>query len=196
MTQSNSCRYPQSAATASACLRRPLGPQPHAPRHATAACQKCVPTRPSQLVTLRTRHRRRRVLLLLLIVTASYAHRRLGPPLLVSDPCYSHACLIGVCTQVAPLPCYYSASVRTSSRAAQPTLARSASSCMYQCYVWKRAYAIPTGPRESSPRTSMCCMRTSCMCMHMQLLILDGLHACYRKLPRSSLCSAAHLHRS
>ena len=40
---SHFCRYPRPAATASACLRRLLGPQPHALRHATTAGQKCPP---------------------------------------------------------------------------------------------------------------------------------------------------------
>ena len=108
-------------------------------------------------------------------------------PLLVYDPCYSHACLIGVCTQVAPLPCYYSASVPTSSRAAQPTLARSASSCMYQCYVWKRAYAI--SQVLVSPRRA-------CTCTTAAINTGRTARVLHRKLPRSSLCSAAHLHRS
>ena len=39
-----SWRFQRPAATASACLRRPLGPQAHALRHARNAGQKCAPS--------------------------------------------------------------------------------------------------------------------------------------------------------
>ena len=100
------------------------------------------------------------VLFLLLIVTASYAQAPWAP--LVS---YG---LVGKCTQVARSPCCSSASVPTSSRAAQPTLVRSTSPCIYVCYTHSTIAPQARPPRSSSvlaTHTSMCYMRTTCMCI-------------------------------
>ena len=142
-----------------------------------AACQKSSPCARCSLQRA-ARHSCRHdahdsiaaVLFLLLIVTASYAQVPWAP--LVS---YG---LVGKCTQVARSPCCCSATVPTSSRAAQPTLVRSTSPCIYVCY---RHSNRTTGkpPRSSSvlaTHTPMCYMRFSCMC-YAAVAVLNGTHA-------------------
>ena len=175
---SHFCRYPRPAATASACLRRLLGPQPHALRHATTAGQKCPP--PVAPCNVRYAHDSiAAVLFLLLIVTASYAQAPWAP--LVS---YG---LVGKCTQVARSPCCCSASVPTSSRAAQPTLVRSTSPWYTHSTIAPQARP----PRSSSvlaTHTSMCYMRTTCMCICRSCA---ERHACSRNMCGAALNCAA-----
>ena len=167
---SHFCRYPRPAATASACLRRLLGPQPHALRHATTAGQKCPP--PVAPCNVRYAHDSiAAVLFLLLIVTASYAQAPWAP--LVS---YG---LVGKCTQVARSPCCCSASVPTSSRAAQPTLVRSTSPCIYVCYTHSTIAPQARPPRSSSvlaTHTRPCATCALRACAY-AAAVLNGTHA-------------------
>ena len=129
----------------------------------SAACHYRWPKVPSTRCSLHVRYAHdsiAAVLFLLLIVTASYAQAPWAP--LVS---YG---LVGKCTQVARSPCCSSASVPTSSRAAQPTLVRSTSPCIYVCYTHSTIAPQARPPRSSSvlaTHTSMCYMRTTCMCI-------------------------------